>query len=164
MITNLISRDRLSKLFTYDGKDLRWQKGISNIAAGSIAGSLNAKGYLCVQVGGSLYRVHNLVWLFHGFLIPDGYVVDHKNRVRNDNRISNLRLATYSENNINSKIRSSNKSGFKGVHWNKQSNSWRASIKVNGRAKCLGNFNTAEEAAQEYKIAAEILYGEFAVK
>ena len=164
MITNLLSSSEINELFTYDGSNLFWRDKASNVAAGALAGSINNKGYLCVQVAGTLYKVHNLVWILHGNTIPDGCVVDHVNRIRNDNRICNLRIATYTENNVNSKISCRNTSGFKGVNWNKQSNSWRASIRVNGRAKYLGNFSTPEEASEAYTFAAEILYGEFVVK
>jgi hypothetical protein len=44
------------------------------------------------------YRVHRLVWESFNGPIPQGYVVDHKNGDKKDNRLENLQLLTWSEN------------------------------------------------------------------
>lgn len=88
--------------------------------------------------------------------------VDHINGVRSDNRLSNIRLATRSENMRNKKIASHNASGFKGVFWCTQRRKWRANIRADGKNIYLGHFTTPEEAHRAYIDAAEKMHGEFA--
>lgn len=99
--------------------------------------------------------------LLHSFLT--GYErTDHRNGNGLDNRRSNLREATASENNQNARQRSDNTSGFKGVHRDKRRSKWRAQINFNGSAHRLGYFLTAEEAAHAYDAAAREFHGEYA--
>ena len=107
---------------------------------------------------------HRVAWMIHNGDIPDGMVIDHINGIRGDNRISNLRLATRSQNAVNSGMRSSNTSGQKGVYMNKQVGKWVAEIKVDGRRKRIGTFSDIDEAAVAYQMAAEHHFGDFAVK
>ena len=87
-------------------------------------------------------------------------IVDHKNRIRSDNRWENLRTATRSENGINSQVKKNNTSGFKGVH-KLRDGGYVARIGVNKERKYLGYFYSAEEAGCAYDKAAEELFGEF---
>jgi hypothetical protein len=79
----------------------------------------------------------------HKLICPDG-MVDHINRNKLDNRCSNLRIATYSENIMNTGIRSDNTSGVKGVVWVKRTNKWM----VRFREKFIGYYETLEEATK----------------
>jgi hypothetical protein len=87
---------------------------------------------------------------------PDGYDVDHINGDKLDNRKSNLRSATRSQNNYNKSVQRNTTSGFKGVSWSKQRNKWRSRIFVDKREMHLGFF--------EYKIDAAMAYNEAALK
>lgn len=89
-------------------------------------------------------------------------LVDHKDTNGTNNTRSNLRLATVSHNAQNKRLSMSSTSHFKGVTWNKKSNKWQASIKLNGRSCYLGLFNSPEEAHEAYKQKAADLFGEFA--
>lgn len=93
---------------------------------------------------------------------PIGVDVDHINGDGLDNRRSNLRLATRSENMGNRPMQANNSSGFKGVTWNKKLNKWQAQIKGRGRSITLGCFDNLEEAALIYDEAARKYFGEFA--
>lgn len=100
----------------------------------------------------------------HRFLLdpPDALDVDHVNSDGLDNRRSNLRIATRQQNTFNQRLRSTNKSGYKGVSYCRQTSRWKAQIKFEGRAVTLGRFDTAECAAMEYDKAARLIHREFA--
>lgn len=85
--------------------------------------------------------------------------VDHRNGDTLDNRKSNLRIATQSQNKKNRRRISSN-SGFKGVH--RVGDKWYAYITYNKSRSNIGIFNSGEEAARAYDRAAKRLHGEFA--
>ena len=86
---------------------------------------------------------------------------DHINRDTLDNRRSNLRVATRSQNRVNSRLRCDSLTGFKGVS-NSKSGRYRAQIRNKGKNTYLGTFDTPEEAFGVYSLAAKRLHGEFA--
>lgn len=88
--------------------------------------------------------------------------VDHINGNKLDNRKSNLRLCNRRQNLQNRTKQSNNKSGYKGVVYDKSRARWKAEIGYNGKRKHLGRFDTAEEAYAAYCKAAELYHGEFA--
>lgn len=90
--------------------------------------------------------------------------IDHINGVKTDNRLSNLRLASRSQNMANTGLRSTNKSGVKGVCWDKQSGRWDARIWKDGVAHRIGYFDDLDQAKVAYDAAASRLFGEFAWK
>jgi hypothetical protein len=91
--------------FRYDAESgaLYWNKctsatGTGPNQPGKLAGCRKHHyGYPIVNLMGRTYLQHRIVWEMHYGDIPEGYTVDHINRVRSDNRLSNLRLATLSE-------------------------------------------------------------------
>ena len=91
---------------------------------------------------------------------PAGLVIDHINGNGLDNRRSNLRIATYSQNIANSHKPVRSKSGFKGVH--KFRKAWIASIRKDGVQRHLGVFDNPRDAARAFDEAALFLHGEFA--
>lgn len=99
--------------------------------------------------------------LLHRFLIspPAGMDIDHANGDALDNRKSNLRVATRSENNANARLRKDNAAGFKGVIC--KGRKWRAEIAYYGTRCYIGAFNSPEEAHSAYVAASKELYGEF---
>jgi len=87
--------------------------------------------------------------------------IDHINGDRDDNRIENLRLANSQQNQANSKVRTNNKSGFKGASLHSLSGLYMSRIMVDGKTKLLGYFKTPEEANVAYTKAAKEAFGEF---
>ncbi len=94
--------------------------------------------------------------------VPSGVQVDHRNHLKSDNRRFNLRLASDIQNKCNRGIQRNNSCGFKGVHFCKKQNKWRAMIRLNKKRFCLGRFQTKELAHAAYCDAAKKLHGEFA--
>ena len=76
-----------------------------------------------------------------------GFDTDHINRDKLDNRRSNLRTVTTIENQRNTNTRKDNKSGYKGVTWNKQRNKWHVSIRVDTKLIFLGLYSNLQEAS-----------------
>lgn len=127
--------------------------------AGKVAGRLSLSGYWDIAIHSKLYRAHRLAWFYvHGQWPPDQ--IDHINRNRSDNRISNLRLATGTQNQGNRDVDRANKSGFKGVSWNRRRNKWVAQL--GGARRYLGQFDNPKLAAKIYNEAAKEYFGEFA--
>ena len=81
--------------------------------------------------------------LHHGYLPSQ---VDHIDGNRENNKIENLREATHQQNIINQKRATTNKSGFKNVHWRKDKNKWCVELIVNGKKKHIGYFDDLEVA------------------
>jgi hypothetical protein len=131
--------------------------------AGTRAGSQHNQGYWQIGVDGKMYLAHRLVWIWLHGSVPDGFDVDHINRVRDDNSEKNLRLATRSQNLRNVERTRWSTSGLLGARFDKrrQKKPWYATIRVEGRSKSLGRFKTAQEAHEVYLAAAKSLYGEF---
>jgi len=89
-------------------------------------------------------------------------LVDHRNGNGLDNRRANLREATHAQNAQNRRMRSDNRSGFRGVSWVRRDKKWRAAITANGELSHLGDYVDPEAAARAYDTAAIELHGEFA--
>ena len=106
----------------------------------------------------------NYIVLMHRLIMdfPDThYEIDHKHgkESRNDNRKSNLRIVTHSENLKNVGIRSNNTSGVTGVSFDR--GKWVATIKTNSNSIYLGRFDNFEDAVAARKEAEEKYFGEF---
>ena len=114
--------------------------------------------YLYRTVGGKQIRIG-----LHRMILkpPEGLVVDHINGDGLDNRRENLRIATPSQNTINSTRRENAKCPYRGVSQDR-SKKWRAEIWKNRVKYWLGAFDTAELAAKAYDQAAITLHGQFA--
>jgi hypothetical protein len=113
-------------------------------------------GYAIANIGGRQMAMHRLI-----MNPPEGSVVDHINGNRHDNRRSNLRVCTLSENCRNSR-KSCGTSRFKGVSWSRTAGKWQARIWYHGKSTYLGYFDDEIEAAMAYDRKARELFGAFA--
>lgn len=99
--------------------------------------------------------MHRLAWFIVYNEVPPN-LIDHINQIKVDNRISNLRLSTYLENNKNQIMRNTNTSGITGVSWVKETSKWVAQCWVNSKRYYLGSFLDileAEKVVKEFRKA-----------
>ena len=151
----MLTQKEVRSLFNYDPEtgELTWRATKGTALVGAKAGCDSGRGYLQVQVNRKLYYAHRLIWLWvHGYF-PE-HQVDHINRVRDDNRLENLREVTQQCNMRNSKQQSNNTSGVTGVYWVSKDSRWLANIKINSRLLHLGYFTDFTEAVLT-RLAAE---------
>lgn len=152
------------ELLLYDQNTgvLLWRVSRGQMLAGDRAGYRKPScGYRTILINRRRYQEHRIAWLIYHGEWPK-HQLDHINGIRDDNRISNLREATPSENRQNIKKVVSN-SGFMGVTWNKAVGKWQAAIKLNGKNMHLGVFKTAEDASVAYLKAKSSLHSFYVV-
>jgi len=124
---------------------------------GKVVGNRHHSGYIRICIGNKQFQAHRLAWLFQYGEEPDGFI-DHINGVRDDNRISNLRVVTKQENSKNAKRPCNNSSGVCGVKWQESNKRWIATIGVDYTDVYLGCFENFSDAVNARK-NAEVLYG-----
>jgi len=158
----MITQKELKVFFTYKNSTgelinriYRSQKAIK----GGVSGMLTNRGYYSTCVSGRLYRTHRLIFLYHKGYMPE--YLDHIDGDRSNNKIENLRPCTSCQNNQNAKISKNNKSGIKGVFWDKRCKLWNAGLTSNGKRIYLGYFWDLDVAAQVVRIERIKHHGEF---
>jgi hypothetical protein len=161
-----LSAERVREVLAYnpDTGDLIWRKRLGPMCnLGGPAGCVKKDGYRKITIDGVICNASQLAWLhYHGTPAPG--LLDHKNGIRSDNRMSNLRPATHSENSRNVGVRANNSSGLKGAQkfYNRYNRAkFRSTITVDKKRIFLGLFMTAEEAHEAYCRAAREMHGEF---
>jgi len=159
-----LTQSRLQELLHYDpgSGEFHWRvQKKNNHSAGDIAGCRMRSEYWTIHIDGRNYRAHQLAWLY-----MQGEwgrpLIDHRDGNPLNNRWSNLRLSSHTENAANRPRLRSNTSGFKGVSFDRRRGKWLAQIQKQGRRYPIGRYDTAQEAHEAYATAARLLFGEFA--
>lgn len=143
----MLDQTTLKNLFDYQDGKLLWKERTSKRKnKGKVAGNKmpNPQGYYTLQYQGSRYSIHRMIYRYHHGYVPD--LLDHINRDKTDNRIENLRESSKIDNALNSKVYSSNSSGYVGVSYNKRAKKWVSYYYENKVRKHVGTFASAEEA------------------
>lgn len=112
-------------------------------------------GYVLISVGGCTYMAQDLAWLYVYGELPQ-CVVDHIDRNRSNNRVTNLRLATRRQNAQNKSLDRRSTSGVKGVHFVGKRSVWRAEIYIDGQLKKLGYFKDFDDAVAARRSAERL--------
>lgn len=113
--------------------------------------------YATTSVNGKTIYMHRLI-----MAAQQGQEVDHISSNGLDNRRENLRFCSSSENKYNTRLRSDNKSGHRGIYWEKQTRKWRAVIRARNTIIRLGRFTDLKDAISAHKEATLTYHGEFA--
>ena len=148
--------EELQKDFTYDpatGELTHARAKSSKVKQGDKAGTFNERGYIVVTIKGRKYLAHRIAWFIYTGVDPINSQIDHKNKIKDDNSIDNLRLATNTQNLWNKKCK-----GYLETAEGK----FHARIHHYGKFVHIGSFSTAEEAHAAYRSKAVELRGEFA--
>ncbi len=143
-----------------DTGEMRWKKGKQGRSPDRAVGASLNGGYRCIAFDGVQYRQHRVAFAIYYGREPKGEI-DHIDRNKLNNVISNLREATRGENARNIAGRGAHGKGvFR--HPFRKKNPFQARIQLNGRLQNLGSFPTIEQARAAYLDAAHKLHGEFA--
>lgn len=132
--------------------------------------AINAYKWFCARIKGRYVAVRKShgptrrnIYMHRVIMnAPRKMEVDHIDGNGLNNQKSNLRLCVTLQNVKNRKIPITNKSGFKGVHWDVESKKWKAQISCNGKQKSIGRFHDKIDAAEAYDACAISMHGEFA--
>lgn len=159
----MITQNRLKEVVVYDPiTGVFTSKAVRNRhKIGDVFNTTNSCGYLRIKIDYTYYYLHRLVWLYMHGVWPSSNI-DHINGDKADNRFTNLREATQSQNCRNRPVSHLSATKVKGVDFCKPMGRYRARIRVDGKRLPLGYFDTIEEAAEAYKVAAQNLHEQFA--
>ena len=135
-----LTKERLHELFEYKDGNFYWKLDKGRAKKGNKANRLADTRYEQIKFNQKLYWFHRIVFFYHYGYFPK--TIDHINGNKLDNRIENLREASYSENNANIGLRKNNVSGMKNICWNKAKNAWRV---------CVENKQTGIKYQKDFK-------------
>jgi len=122
----------------------------------------SSHGYHVLSLGRKSHSIHRLL-AKHFIPNPENKkYVDHIDRNRLNNKLSNLRWVTHSENSLNVRYESIGSSKYKGVSWSKDRKKWVSNISINSKQTFIGSFDSELEAAFSYNEKAKEVQGEFA--
>ena len=155
-----MNQELLHKLFDYKDGLLFWKSKRNGIKPNKQAGWLSENGYWCIKVNKQIFRRHRIVFAMHHGFMPE--FIDHINGIKNDDKIENLREATKTQNQYNTKLRKNNTSGVKGITWHKRIEKWAIQITVNKKKHHIGYFDDIELAELVIQEARNKYHKEFA--
>lgn len=157
MSNNDITQEYLKSIVRYeDGKLISLVKR-GKVRLGQAIGTTRNDGRVVVRLKDKLVLLYRMIFLYHHGYLPK--YIDHINGNPSDDRIENLREATWADNCRNSRKRSGSYN-LKGVEFT--GSKYRSSIKVNYKKYELGYYKTPELAHEAYCLAADMAFGEFA--
>jgi hypothetical protein len=144
-----LTQDKLKELLDYnpDTGIFTWKERISNIKQGTIAGKYDKNWYVVITINNKKYLAHRLAWLYMEGYFPENQI-DHIDRNKSNNKWANLREVSQVCNSRNSKLSKRNKSGIRGVTWDKERKKWQVNIRANKKNITLGRYDSKVDAAK----------------
>ena len=155
-----ISQSYLLEILEYRDGELFWKVNRRKTRAGSKAGRTKSNGYCEVGIDGRLHGTHRLIFMMIHGRMPR--LIDHIDGNPSNNKIENLREASHAENMWNSQRPKNNRSGFKGVYFDKRSGSWIAQCWKDNKKNHIGSFKNIHDAAEAVLAFREKNHKEFA--
>lgn len=161
MANQLPTQEELKNLLVYDrltGR-FRWRFSGKGRPASLEAGTVNNHGYIVIMIKYKRWLAHKLAWLYVHGEYPE-FELDHIDGDSLNNRLENLRPCFHSDNLANSKTRSDNAVGQRGVCWDKQKGRWKVQIGPAGN-RIQKHFDDIEEAKSFAQAAHRLVFGKF---
>ena len=161
----MITQEKLKETFDYKDGEFYTKESRGRLKAGFKAGCKTKRGYIAIRIDGKPYLAHRLVWLYHhGYMPP---MIDHIDNNKTNNHITNLRIATASQNQHNRIKNKNNTTGVKGLSIAKVKYKdifytyWRAAI-LNDGISTVKTFHSRSKAVAFLKKARPEIHGEYA--
>jgi hypothetical protein len=156
----MLTQAELKVLVNYDLQTgvFTWNKSRKRAKPGVMVGTIGFNGYCQACLNYKKYYLHRLAWLYVYGEIPNSEI-DHINRIKTDNRICNLRLATRNQNLWNTSLQKRNKSGHKNISLHKPTGLWRVIINKNKQIVVNKYFITIDEAVSYAEKARKEHFG-----
>lgn len=151
---NKLTYSRLIELLDYDPSTgffcwiAKSSPSHNNLKLGAAITTVGADGYIKIVIDGESYKAHRLAWMFVHGSFPSK-IIDHINRDKTDNRISNLREVSHVGNSLNT----NRVVNAKGYYWCNTYKKWRSQISLDGKRKNLGYFINEQDAKRAYENA-----------
>lgn len=152
-MSNKLTQERLKQLLHYEPESgvFTWRVKKCRAEAGSVAGTPHNAGYTTLKIDGVKYLRHRCVWLYEYGRWPVEEI-DHMDGNRGNDRLSNLRECTSSENKQNLAERTRRKAGtLLGAILTR--GRWKAQIRSQGVVHCIGHYDTEDQAHHAYLLA-----------
>lgn len=159
---NELTQSSLKERLIYDPETgiFVWLDSLGGVKLGSVCGHVNNRGYVRITIDGRRHRAHRLAWLYVYGKFPRDQI-DHIDGNPSNNKMSNLRECTGSENSQNARIRKDKKLRIKNVYFHKKSGRYRVQVTSNKR-RYEKVFDVLEDAAADALRARKEMHGQFA--
>lgn len=150
-----IDLEELRNRLDYDPSTgiLTWKIKRRSVNPGDRAGCIARDGYRKITYNNQIYPASVLIWFWMTGVWPFE-VVDHKNRIKDDNRWLNLRLATQRQNTTNSRTKLGDRRGIQEMWGPRAGTRYRVGMCVEGKRLEIGLFKSLEEAKEAYRSAS----------
>ena len=141
----LITRDLLDELYTIDpvAGTIFNKKARQKVTVGKEAGTIDGKGYYVLMINGKRYLRSRIMFFYANNRWPE--CVDHRDGVRTNDAISNLREVTHQQNH-------QNRTTAKGYYWHKKAGKWMVRCMVGEKSHYLGLYECEELARYVYLV------------